>query len=57
VIGKPVVIDGVVIQDYVASQDLNECVEALLTKGSKHFTAKNPPTSMQTLKNMEYEKG
>lgn len=36
-IGRPVYIDGVLIDDYVASQDLNECVEALIKKGSKHM--------------------
>jgi hypothetical protein len=35
-IGKPVVIDGVLVENYVASQDLNECVDALLKKGIKH---------------------
>jgi len=31
-----VVVDGVLIDNYVASQDLNECVDALIKKGSKH---------------------
>ena len=35
-IGKPMMIDGVLVEDYVASQDLNECVDALLKKGIKH---------------------
>lgn len=35
-IGRPMMIDGVMVEDYVASQDLNECVDALLKKGIKH---------------------
>lgn len=34
-IGRPVIVDGVKISNYVASQDLNECVVDLLKKGQK----------------------
>lgn len=36
-IGQPVIVDGVKISNYVASQDLNECVIDLLKKGQKQL--------------------
>lgn len=42
-IGKPVMIDGVLVENYVASQDLNECVDALLKKGIKHSNSQLIP--------------
>ena len=30
-------IDGELVDNYVASQNLNECVDALVKKGSKHI--------------------
>jgi hypothetical protein len=43
-IGNPVVIDGLLVTDYLASQNLNECVDALLSNSepSDHQTKRNP---------------
>ena len=38
-------IDGVLVENYVASQDLNECVDALLKKGIKHSNTQLIPAA------------
>ena len=41
-IGNPVVIDGLLVTDYLASQDLNECVDALVEDHSSDLKKINP---------------
>ena len=43
ILGLPVEIDGVEVSDYLASQNLNECVDALITKYTRDVQVERVP--------------